>query len=279
MLSMSPEQIGVMLNNLERDRLRAFDVAARLGFRVVHTNALPEKWLTGPEREQYKTAARQSGLTIASMFVGFDGQSYADIPSIRRTVGLVIPELRQHRSQVAKLYSALAHEMGVPSLSGHIGFVPSRTDPDYPPLVETLRAILDCCAAHDQTFHLETGQDPADVLLQLVRDVDRPNLGVNFDPGNFILYGTDDPLRAADVLGPLISGVHCKDAVRSEQDGTLGTETPLGQGEVNWVLLLGRLRDHGYRGPLILERESGPDPAADLVAGRALLAAILQAGA
>jgi L-ribulose-5-phosphate 3-epimerase len=274
---MTPGQIGVMLNNLERDRLRAFDVAVRLGFRIVHTNALPESWLTGPERPQYTKAARDSGLTIASMFVGFEGQSYADIPTIRRTVGLVIPELREHRGQIAKQYAALARELGVPALSAHIGFVPSTTDPDYPPLIETLRDILDCCAANGQTFHLETGQDPADVLRQLLRDVDRPNLGINFDPGNFILYGTDEPLHALEALAPYVRGVHCKDAVRSGRPGVLGTEVPLGQGEVNFPTLLARLKAHGYRGPLVIERESGPDPVADILAARTFLAGLVTA--
>src|SRR5947209_2003852 len=95
-----PLEIGVMLNNLEPDRLRAFRVAADLGFQVVHTSALPEAWLTGTQREQYIAAARDSGLTIDTLFVGFNGQSYRDIPSIRRTVGLVLPELREHRTRV-----------------------------------------------------------------------------------------------------------------------------------------------------------------------------------
>ena len=42
-------EIGVMLNNLERDQLKAFASAARLGFRTVHANALPEDWLQGPQ--------------------------------------------------------------------------------------------------------------------------------------------------------------------------------------------------------------------------------------
>ena len=78
---MAAFDVGVMLNNLECDRIKAFRVAAELGFRVVHTSALPERWLTGPERAEYVTAARASGLTIHTMFVGFDGQSYADLPS------------------------------------------------------------------------------------------------------------------------------------------------------------------------------------------------------
>src|ERR1700736_3343922 len=100
-------EIGAMLNNLERDRIKAWTVAAALGFRVVHTNALPESWLlasripNSPELALYVNAARASGLSIHSMFIGFDGQSYADPASAARTVGLAVASLRAHRLGVA----------------------------------------------------------------------------------------------------------------------------------------------------------------------------------
>src|SRR5262249_9923802 len=118
-MSPHPPPVGVMLNHLDRDRLKAFRVAAELGFRYVHTSALPERWLTGDQRRQYVAAARDSGVSIATMFAGFDGQSYADLPSIRRTVGLVLPEFQDHRREVALLYSDLAAELGVPALAAH----------------------------------------------------------------------------------------------------------------------------------------------------------------
>jgi sugar phosphate isomerase/epimerase len=259
--------IGVMLNNLERDRLAAFRVAAEQGFEVVHTSALPERWLTGAERGRYLDAARASGLTIHTLFVGFDGQSYADIPAIERTVGLVIPELREHRCGIALLYCDLARDLGVTALAAHAGFIPhDAADRRYGPLVEALRVILDRCAAYGQTFHLETGQEPAAVLLRFLRDVDRANLGVNFDPANFLLYDTDDPLTALDVLGPFVGGVHCKDGLRPTAPGTLGREVPLGEGAVPFPALLSRLRQLGYRGPLVIEREHGAHVIAEVQA-------------
>jgi sugar phosphate isomerase/epimerase len=268
--------IGVMLNNLERDRVRAFAVAAAEGFRCVHTSALPEGWLHGPERRAYRDAAQASGVTIAAMFVGFNGQSYADLPSIAQTVGLTPPTLRAHRCAVVTEYSGLARELGVTFLALHLGFLPP--DPasrDYVSLVESLRAVLDHCAANGQRLLLETGQESAQDLLRLIRAVDRPNLGVNFDPANFLLYGTDDPLNALDCLAPLIHGVHCKDGRRAPQPGVLGTEVPLGQGEVNYPRLLPRLLAHGYRGPLVIEREHGPQVLADVRAARSYLRALL----
>jgi sugar phosphate isomerase/epimerase len=267
-----PCEIGVMVNNLERNRLKAFAVAAERGFRYIHTNALWESWLTGPERAAYVAAARASGLTIGTMFVGFDGQSYVDFPTIARTVGLVNPASRVHRCQVACAYSNLAHELGVPSLAMHLGFIPEDSNhPEYAPLIEAVRGILTHCSQYGQTLHLETGQESAAILLRFIHDVDRPNLGVNFDPANFLLYGTDEPLAALEQLAPYVWGVHCKDGRRSKQAGVLGSEVPIGQGEVNFPAFLQKLAGIGYVGPLVIEREHGPNVIQDVEAARVYL--------
>ncbi|HZT79285.1 MAG TPA: sugar phosphate isomerase/epimerase family protein [Gemmataceae bacterium] len=274
----APFEIGVMLNNLERDRLKAFRVAAEQGFRVVHTSALPEAWLEGEARQRYAEAARSSDLLIDAMFVGFDGQSYTDLSAIRRTVGLVLPHYREHRCQVAFRYSDLARELGVTALAAHIGFVPhDRGHPDYGPLVETICRIADRCRENGQTFRLETGQEPAAVLRQFLEDVGRQNVGVNFDPANFLLYGTDRPLSALAELAPFVQGVHCKDGRWPMAADALGVEVPIGQGEVDFPALLAKLRAIGYRGPLVIEREHGPRVIEDVRAARDYLSKVVNA--
>jgi sugar phosphate isomerase/epimerase len=270
--------IGVMLNNLERDRLRAFAVATSHGFRIVHTNALPESWLTGPERARYVAAARESGLRIDTMFVGFDGQSYADWRTIAETVGLAIPGLREHRCHITRLYSDLARELGAPSLNMHLGFLSERSGQDYRSLVEAVRGIADYCRQHGQRFHLETGQEPASGLLRFLSDVGRPNLGVNFDPANFVLYGTDDPLNALKLLADHIGGVHCKDALPSGRPQVLGSEVQTGQGCIPFSAILQKLLAAGYTGPFIIEREAGEDIVSDILASRTYLESLLRFG-
>src|SRR5207249_10674303 len=102
-------EIGVMLNNLEPDRHRAWAVAQRLGFRVVHTNSLPEAWLLGKglPLDTYLTLARASGPTVHTMLVGFDGQSFTDHVRAARTVGRGVSALRAHRFQIARAYGPL----------------------------------------------------------------------------------------------------------------------------------------------------------------------------
>ena len=71
--------------------------------------------------------------------------------------------------------------------------------------------------------------------------------------------------------------MHCKDAIRSNTPSVLGTEVPLGQGKVDFPALLQKLRDQGYTGPLIIEREGGTNSVADILAGREYLRGLLQA--
>ncbi len=123
-----------------------------------------------------------------------------------------------------------------------------------------VREICDHCARNGQSFALETGQEPAKVLLRFMEDVDRPNLKINFDPANMILYGTGDPIEALDVLGKHVISVHCKDGdwPPVDQPEALGTERPLGEGSVDIPRFISKLKEIGYRGILSIEREE-PD--------------------
>jgi sugar phosphate isomerase/epimerase len=248
--------IGVTLKSLECEPLRAFALARSLGFDVVHANAVPEAWLEGSARHAYLQAARNGGVAIATQFIGFDGQDYSTLRTIATTVGLVRADMRSHRIAVAHKYSDLAADMGVRSLTMHVGFLPrDPIHPDYVGVVDAVRGLLDLCAERGQMINLETGQESADELLGFIQRVGRANLGVNFDPANFLLYDTDEPLAALELLHPLLNGVHCKDGLRPQVSGDLGEETPLGEGAVTWPVMLARLLELGCHGPLVIERE------------------------
>jgi len=92
-------------------------------------------------------------------------------------------------------------------------------------------------------------------LRRFIEAVERNNVQVNFDPANFVLYGSDDPLHALNVLGDLIRGFHCKDGLSPKEEGKLGREVPLGKGKVDFPRLLAKLNALGYSEPLTIERE------------------------
>jgi sugar phosphate isomerase/epimerase len=197
-----------------------------------------------------------AAFTVVTVFAAYDGEDYADLPTVQRTVGFIPSNTRAAREARTVAVSDFAARLGVGSIACHIGFVPEDPKhPDYIAVRDLVRRICDHAAAHRQTFALETGQEPADVLAAFIADVARPNLRINFDPANLILYGTGDPIPALRKLAPLVVSVHCKDGDWPKSPGALGVERPLGQGSVGIPGFVASLRDIGFTGPLNVERE------------------------
>jgi sugar phosphate isomerase/epimerase len=206
----------------------------------------------------WSSALQQENFTVVTVFCSYTGESYADIPTVERTVGFVPKDTRAAREQRTKDVSHFAAGIGVKSIACHVGFVPEdKTDPEYVAVRDLVRRICDHAAQHGQTFALETGQERAEVLLEFLKDVDRKNLGINFDPANLIMYGSGDPIQAVEVLHEHLLSVHCKDGVwpPKKPEGSLGTERPLGEGEVGMDKFIAKLKQVGYKGTLNVERE------------------------
>jgi sugar phosphate isomerase/epimerase len=212
---------------------------------------------------QWRDALQAAGFRVFTVFAAYTGESYADIPTVQQTVGFIPPATREERERRTLAISDFAEIIGAPGIATHIGFVPeSSDDPDYQAVRDMVRRICDYASSRRQTFALETGQEPARTLLAFLNNVDRPNLGINFDPANMILYGTGDPIEALGILAPRVLTVHCKDGdwPESGNPGALGKERALGEGSVGIGRFLHALRQAGYRGPLSIEREAS-DPA------------------
>jgi sugar phosphate isomerase/epimerase len=81
-------------------------------------------------------------------------------------------------------------------------------------------------------------------LRDLIRRVDSPNVGVMFDVGNTI--GTlDDPVEAADLLGPYTVATHYKDFTITETpSGFMFCMVPLGCGSLQLPEITKRLLKH-----------------------------------
>ena len=208
--------------------------------------------------EGWRTALAQEDFAVVTVFCSYIGESYADIPTVEQTVGFIPPATRAEREERTKEVSHFAAAIGVKSIACHVGFVPeNHDDPNYVAVRDLVRRICDHAALHGQTFALETGQERAEILLEFLYDVDRKNLGINFDPANLIMYGSGDPIQAVEVLHEHLLSVHCKDGVWPPKmpAGALGTERPLGEGQVGMDKFIAKLKQVGYKGVLNVERE------------------------
>jgi sugar phosphate isomerase/epimerase len=233
------------------DHAKSFGVrAGQLGF----AGDLPLEGLA----EHWDAALTAQRFTVISAVCSYVGERYDDIPTVLNTVGLVPEKTRAERLARTKAVSDAARILGIERIACHIGFVPEDVDdPLYAQVRDVTREICDYCGKNGQAFALETGQEPAKVLLRFIDSVQRPNLKINFDPANMILYGTGDPIEALEVLREHVVTVHCKDGDWPELDKpeALGVERALGEGSVGIERYIHKLKEIGYRGVLTIERE------------------------
>ncbi|MBL9082616.1 MAG: sugar phosphate isomerase/epimerase, partial [Planctomycetales bacterium] len=233
-----------------------------LGVPTIQLHA-PHAGSRTPEKAQaFLAKLKEYGLTLTVVFGGFEGESYADIPTVVRTVGLVPPETRAARLQEMKEISDFAKLLGCKAVGLHIGFVPHDvTTAAFKDIVAVTQDLCDYVKKNGQAVHLETGQETADGLLAFIGAVGRDNLFVNFDPANMILYGSGEPIAALRQVGKYVRSVHCKDGTWAKRPGQeWGCEVPLGQGDVGMYNYLKTLKEIGYEGPLTIEREIPQEP-------------------
>ena len=239
------------------------DVVKELGIPTIQLHAPHKSSRTKETADRFLASCTDAGITITCVFGGFEGESYADIPTCVRTVGLVPEDTRAARLQEMKEISDFARLLGCSALGLHIGFVPEDCESaSFRDLVAVTQDLLAHLRNNDQALHLETGQETADHLLEFIEAVDRDNLFINFDPANMILYGTGEPIAALKKVAKYVRSIHCKDgkwAADGQRGKSWGQEVPLGEGDVGIRDYLRTLHEIGYDGPLTIEREIPED--------------------
>lgn len=229
----------------------------RLGIDVVQLACGDPHHAAWAEGEQMPEAARAAGFRLTGAMLGFPGEDYTTPQTIQKTGGFGDPALRPERLQRFQWALDRTRALGLTELMMHAGFIPEPGDPQRKPFLDTLAKVSQLAKDKGITAGFETGQETADLLRLTLDELKCPNLKVNFDPANMLLYDKGDPLRAVEILGPDIRSVHVKDAIRPKVPGTWGEEVPLGQGQVNIKQFIKTLKKVGYRGPLCIEREVG----------------------
>jgi sugar phosphate isomerase/epimerase len=114
-------------------------------------------------------------------------------------------------------------------------------------------------------------------LLAIVRHVDHPRFGVNFDADNFYNAGIEPFPYAYELLKGHVVQLHAKDSARYSPEvhgdarrvlhraGGNVVCLPLGTGAVNWAGLIARLRQDRYHGPVSLEPHTLPEEMASIM--------------
>ncbi len=172
----------------------------------------------------------------------------------------------------ARAAARMASELGLSLVSFHAGFLPhAADDPERAKLLDRLRALADVFADQGLLLALETGQETAETLAAVLEELDRENVGVNFDPANMLLYAMGDPVEALRELAPHVLQIHVKDAISTSVHGEWGSEVPVGTGEVDWAAFFSVCIESQLDCDLMIEREAGAQRVADMQAARALV--------
>lgn len=172
-------------------------------------------------------------ICIQTVWAGFPGETYE---SIAHTHGYGLVPIKTRDANVAELLRviSLAHQLQAQAVGLHIGHLTGRDMDGYEGLVDTVRELANRCDLQGGIV-LETGQEPADVLLEFLEDVNSDELAINFDPANMIMYASGDPMAAFRKVAKYVRSIHCKDAKSApekERGVKFGTQVSLGEGEV-----------------------------------------------
>lgn len=212
------------------------------------------------------------GVRLVSGMFGTAGEDYTTLETIRRTGGVVPDATWPENWKSIQADAALAQKLGLKLVTFHAGFLPHEAgDPAFAKLQARLRQIADLFAEKGITLAMETGQETAGTLAAFLQKLERPNVGVNFDPANMVLYGKGEPVDALKTLAPWVRQCHVKDALKTKAAGTWGEEVPVGKGDVGWPRLVPALAAAGFSGPLCIEREGGDARVADIRTAREFL--------
>lgn len=258
--SLQPETPQELVTRLEATGIRRVQLA------LDPLREAPDVWRNAPE------LLRQNNISIVSGMFGCLGEDYSTLETIRLTGGLAPDATWEQNWKNIQITTALAQKLGLKLVTFHAGFLPhEESDPSFAKLKQRLIQVADAFQARGIALGLETGQETATVLLDFLTKLNRPNLGVNFDPANMILYDKGNPIEALRTLGPWIRQVHIKDAVRTSTPGTWGDEVVAGMGEVDWAAFFATLKEIGFAGDLCIEREAGMNRVEDIRTARELV--------
>ena len=261
------DRIGTLLRcaDITEERIARY---RGFGLSAIQIAGVYETWLAPGEAARRASddlfaLLRKYDIAVPSLFLSYPDQDWAHP---REGIGLVPAATRAARMVLSCRQMNWAKRYGIPVIVCHAGFVPERPDDSCPRLIADLKQLARFAAANGQEFLFETGTESAAAQKRTIDAIDEPNVGVNFDPANLLIYGTDTPAAMVDTLAERIRGIHCKDAVPALPGAARGRETVLGEGATGFADLFRRLLAEGFSGPIVIERELklGPEQEKDI---------------
>lgn len=232
---------------------------------------------TEENAKQINSLCKEFGVTISAFWCGWEGPAVWNFTEGPKTLGLIPLEWRETRIKNLCAGSDFAKLLGVENVVTHMGFIyEDMNHPDFEPFCDAVKRVAEYCKQNGQNLLFETGQETPVAMLRCFEKVGMDNLGVNLDTANLILYGKANPVDSLDVFGKYVKNLHAKDGTYPTDGSSLGNETAIGQGKVDFKGVISGLHALGYDGYVTIEREiSGEQQTKDILAARDYLTKII----
>ncbi|MBE6554152.1 MAG: sugar phosphate isomerase/epimerase [Ruminococcaceae bacterium] len=222
-------------------------------------------------------ASKMSAVEISTLWAGWSGPTAWNFTEGPMVLGIVPSAYRMKRMEDLKLGIEFASKIGVSRVATHVGFLPENiNDPQYFDIVAALRYLAKECQKYNINFLFETGQETPVTLLRYIEAIGMDNVGINMDTANLLLYGKANSADAITVFGKYVMDTHIKDGFYPTDGMKLGKEVKVGEGLANIPEVVRRLKEIGYQGNYIIEREiKGEQQQKDIVDTLAYLKTII----
>lgn len=248
-------KVGLLVD-IDKNYEASIRHAKELGFDFGQICIWDMDFYTDENLRGLKATLEKESFRATDVWCGWRAPVVWKHPEKYSTLGLVPDYLRAVRMEDLRRGARFAYDLGVSTVVTHTGFIPD--DPYHPThiaIVNELRAFCRELDARGQRFAFETGEELPLTLSIMINEIGTDNVGVNFDPANFISGGRGNPNDAMDLLGSRIFGMHAKDAIPPKFGDVGGQQKLVGEGKVNFRRLLEQLKEFNYQGDIVIEHE------------------------
>ena len=227
----------------------------------------------GPDGDAYLEAVKRQNWTITAGMMNYEYEDYSTLDSIKVTGGIAPDAHWPANGEAFAKAAKITAQLGSKQILMHVGFL-DHTDKAYAKkFYDRVRYLGDRAGEAGVALLMETGQETAEELQRFVETLNHPNVFLNFDLANLILYNKDEPASAFRRLAPWVRHIHIKDAIRTTVPGTWGSEVVWGDGQVNIFAFLNTVAECGFKGSVAVEREAGDQRVKDIATALRRLAA------
>jgi sugar phosphate isomerase/epimerase len=247
-----PDRLAASTNSYHSYSLeQALDGIARAGFTSVELTSVPgwtehvNRNADDAELQRVRDLLAQHGLTAVSLSGHSDLVSDTGVTEFRKALDI-------------------ARKLGIDKITtstgGHADTSAGSLDDQREAFLERIGPLADEAARDGIDLCLEThgGLLATGVMAkELIERIGRPNIGINYDPGNVIFYGDTRPETDLPEAVDRVMHMHIKDQI-----GGAGVWNfpQIGTGDVDYPALFAILDAAGFDGPCSVELEFQGEP-------------------